>query len=181
MGTLDFRDSFFFLLYKWSSEGKHSHKRNPTHENCWQNLTGIVSHKDDKREKQKYCVIYKKKPQYFKFELLDWLNICEHCNPYAPHLDFAKALAAQLCVCVCASGWHHTVACWEGLLHPHGIYNIYSPPEQMSSLSHSVWLAALHTGAPTKQKVAQKLPRQSVPHPPAWTFLFSSLCLHPAF
>lgn len=74
--------------------------------------------------------------------------------------------------CVCASGWHHTVACWEGLLHPHGIYNIYSPPEQMSSLSHSVWLASLHTGAPTKQKVAEKLLRQSVPHPLAQFFSF---------
>ena len=73
-------------------------------------------------------------------------------HPYLPHPSVAMDIRPwqNSCACMCVlvwgvPGWHHTVACWEGLLQAHGIYNIYRPPEQMSSLSHSVWLAALHT------------------------------------
>lgn len=143
----DFTDTFLiFLLYKQSSVGEEFTNVN------WR----IVPHKDDVGWKTKIAYNLQEN-QYIMFELLDWLNICEHCTP-TYHTSTLPRPWQHSCVCLCVrprvcervSGWHHTVACWEGLLHPHGIYNIYSPPEQMSSLSHSVWLASLHTGAPTK-------------------------------
>lgn len=132
--------------------------------------------KDEKRAKKGYS--------------LSFLWFIQHPWALHPCLPTYHTLAlpwmlglgsTAVCVCVCVlvrgvPGWHHTVVCREGLLQAHGIYNIYRPPEQMSSLSHSVWLASLHTHTHTESKeVAEKLLTQSVPHPLPWIFSFSSI------